>query len=64
MLFFLDLTDLIQQALASISDGLCHSLKVRIEMILNAEKDTILLYSISNLIRFYISIINAVSIAI
>jgi conserved oligomeric Golgi complex subunit 6 len=56
-----DLSEQIQAALANISDGLCHPLKVRVEMILNSEKDTIVLYSIANLIRFYQNIINNVS---
>jgi conserved oligomeric Golgi complex subunit 6 len=55
-----DLSEQIQAALANISDGLCHPLKVRVEMILNTEKDTIVLYSIANLIRFYQNIINNV----
>lgn len=55
-----DISDVILQALANISDGVCHTLKVRVEMILNSEKDTIILYSIANLIRFYFNIINSV----
>lgn len=60
MYCFLDISDVILQALANISDGVCHTLKVRVEMILNSEKDTIILYSIANLIRFYFNIINSV----
>lgn len=55
-----DLTDQIQLALAMISDGICHPFKVRVETILNAEKDLIILYAISNLMRFYQNIINNV----
>ncbi|XP_055531100.1 conserved oligomeric Golgi complex subunit 6 [Wyeomyia smithii] len=52
-----DVTEQTQLAMTNISDGVCHPLKVRVEMILNSEKDTIVLYSISNLIRFYQNII-------
>ncbi|XP_058462826.1 conserved oligomeric Golgi complex subunit 6 [Malaya genurostris] len=55
-----DITEQIQLAMTNISDGVCHTLRVRVEMILNGEKDTIVLYSISNLIRFYQNIINSV----
>lgn len=58
--FFLDISEQIQTALANISDGVCHPLKVRVETILNSEKQTIVLYSVSNLIRFYQNIINHV----
>jgi len=54
------LSELIQIALANISDGVCHPLKIRIEMILNSEKQTLVLYAIANLIRFYQGIINNV----
>lgn len=57
----IDTTDLIQSALANITDGICHPLKVRVEtIIVNSGKDTILLYNIANLIRFYQNIINNV----
>lgn len=56
-----DLTEQVQQALANISEGVCHPLKVRVETTLNLEKDTIVLYAIANLIRFYHKIINNVS---
>ncbi|XP_053685467.1 conserved oligomeric Golgi complex subunit 6 [Sabethes cyaneus] len=55
-----DVTEQTQLAMTNISDGVCHPLKVRVEMILNSEKDTIVLYSISNLIRFYQNIISNV----
>lgn len=44
--------------MAHISDGVCHPLKVRVETILNTEKELLCLYGISNLIRFYQNIIN------
>ena len=50
-----------QIALAQISDGICHPLKVGVETILNSEKDLITLYAVSNLMRFYQNIINNVS---
>lgn len=60
-IIFADLSDQIQAALAHISDGICHALKVRVETILNAGTDLITLYAVSNLIRFYQNIINQVS---
>lgn len=55
-----DLSDQIQTALAHIADGVCHPLKVRVETILNSEKDTIILFALSNLLRFYQHTINQV----
>lgn len=49
-----------QNALAYIADGVCHPLKVRVETILNSEKDTIVLFAISNLLRFYQQIMKQV----
>lgn len=53
----LDTSNLIQAALVSVSDGIPHPLKMRVQNILNC-KDTIVLYSIANLIKFYQNIIN------
>lgn len=53
-----DLTDIIESSLASIADGIVHPLKVRIESVLNTVNDTVILYSIANLIRFYYNIIH------
>lgn len=53
----LDTSNLLQSALVSISDGIPHPLKMRVQNILNC-KDTIVLYSIANLIKFYQNIIN------
>jgi hypothetical protein len=50
---YIDISDILHQALSNITDGVCHTLKVRIEKVLNTESDPITLYSISNLIRFY-----------
>uniref|UniRef100_A0A7G3ADT2 Conserved oligomeric Golgi complex subunit 6 n=1 Tax=Lutzomyia longipalpis TaxID=7200 RepID=A0A7G3ADT2_LUTLO len=55
-----DLTDQIQVALANIADGVCHPLEVRVQMILSGEKQTIVLYAVANLIRFYQGVINGV----
>ncbi|CAD7013995.1 conserved oligomeric Golgi complex subunit 6 [Ceratitis capitata] len=55
-----DLSDQTQTALAYIADGVCHPLKVRVETILTSEKDTIVLFAISNLLRFYQQIIKQV----
>lgn len=56
-----DLSDQIQAALAHIADGVCHVLKVRVETILNGCNDLIILYSVSNLIRFYQAILKQVN---
>ncbi|KAI8127146.1 Conserved oligomeric Golgi complex subunit 6 [Lucilia cuprina] len=55
-----DLSEQMQNALAYIADGVCHPLKVRVETILNSEKDTIVLFAISNLLRFYQQIMKQV----
>lgn len=52
-----DITDTINGALVNIADGICHTLRVRIDAVLNSANDTIALYSIANLIRFYHNII-------
>lgn len=54
-----DITDTINSALVSIADGVCHTLRVRIDAVLNSVNDTIVLYSIANLIRFYFNIITS-----
>ncbi|EDV36697.2 uncharacterized protein Dana_GF11818, partial [Drosophila ananassae] len=55
-----DISDQLQSALGYIADGVCHPLKVRVETILQAEKDTIVLFTISNLLRFYQQIMRQV----
>lgn len=55
-----DCADAVQPALAHISDGLCAPLKVRVETVLNAERDLIVLYAVSNLMRFYQTIVGQV----
>lgn len=55
----IDTNELISAAIANITDAVCQPLKMRIQTILNG-KDTITLYSIANLIRFYQNIINHV----
>ncbi|KAH8401293.1 hypothetical protein KR009_004438 [Drosophila setifemur] len=55
-----DISDQLQSALGYIADGVCHPLKVRVETILHAEKDTIVLFTISNLLRFYQQIMRQV----
>lgn len=55
-----DLSDQIQAAVAHITDGVCHALKVRVETILNASHDLIVLYSVSNLMRFYQAILGQI----
>ncbi|KAG5666792.1 hypothetical protein PVAND_014802 [Polypedilum vanderplanki] len=53
----IDLTEVIDGALANIADGVAHPLRVRIDTVLNTVNDTVVLYSIANLIRFYDNII-------
>lgn len=48
----------IRTTLADITEGLCHPLKVRIELILTSDKNPVLLCAIVNLIRFYARILN------
>ncbi|ETN67849.1 component of oligomeric golgi family complex [Anopheles darlingi] len=55
-----DISEQIKSAMVNVSDGVCHPLRVRVETILNAEKDTIVLYSIFNLIKFYQNMINGI----
>uniref|UniRef100_A0A182P3P1 Conserved oligomeric Golgi complex subunit 6 n=1 Tax=Anopheles epiroticus TaxID=199890 RepID=A0A182P3P1_9DIPT len=55
-----DISEQIQSAMINLSDGVCHPLRVRVETILNAEKDTIILFSIFNLIKFYQNMINGI----
>lgn len=57
--------DAIQETLASICDGVCHPLKLRIEIVLNSnastsDRHTFVLYAVANLIRFYESVLNEV----
>lgn len=54
-----DVSDTINGALVNIADGVCHTLRVRIDAVLNTVNDTIVLYSIANLIRFYHNIITS-----
>lgn len=54
-----DLTDIINAALVNIADGVPHTLRVRVDAVLNSVHDTIVLYSIANLIRFYYNIITS-----
>ncbi|ALC42039.1 CG1968 [Drosophila busckii] len=55
-----DITEQMQRALSYIADGVCHPLKVRVETILGQEQDTIILFTISNLLRFYQQIMRQV----
>ncbi|KAH8407553.1 hypothetical protein KR222_005318, partial [Zaprionus bogoriensis] len=55
-----DISEQMQKALSYIADGVCHPLKVRVETILSSEQDTIVLFTISNLLRFYQQIMRQV----
>ena len=48
-----NLIDQLNQALSSITEGLCHPLKSRIEHIVAVEAPSTILYSVTTLIRYY-----------
>ncbi|KAL7288451.1 hypothetical protein TKK_0017533 [Trichogramma kaykai] len=48
-----NMTDQIDQALSTITEGLCHPLKSRIEHIVAVEAPSTVLYSVTTLIRYY-----------
>lgn len=56
----------IQETLASICDGVCHPLKLRIEIVLNSnvtssgDRQIFAAYAVANLIRFYEAVLNEV----
>lgn len=50
----------IKQALANISEGVCHPLKVRIDEILASDNSPTSLYHATNLLRFYRQIFSQV----
>ncbi|XP_077283156.1 conserved oligomeric Golgi complex subunit 6 [Arctopsyche grandis] len=54
----IDSAEEIRTTLADITEGLCHPLKVRIELILTSDKNPVLLCAIVNLLRFYGRILN------
>ncbi|KAK4876961.1 hypothetical protein RN001_009467 [Aquatica leii] len=56
-----DLTELLCDALASICEGICHPLKIRVDKILNTSTQSSTLYAITNLIRYYKKAIGKVS---
>lgn len=45
--------DVLSDALASICEGICQPLRIRIEKILNVSTQASVLYSITNYIRYY-----------
>lgn len=51
--WFLDMTEQLVDALASICEGICHPLKIRVEKILNVPTQASALYAVTNLIRYY-----------
>jgi hypothetical protein len=55
-------TEQVQQALSNITEGVCHPLKVRVEHILAADIGATVLYSITNLVRFYQQVIGQVGV--
>lgn len=52
-MILLELTEQLDTALASICEGICHPLKIRIEKILAVPMDATVLYAVTNLIRYY-----------
>ncbi|KAB0796642.1 hypothetical protein PPYR_10703 [Photinus pyralis] len=56
-----DKYELLTNAMASICEGICHPLKIRIDKILNASTQSSSLYAITNLIRYYKKSIGKVS---
>lgn len=61
-----DCTEVTQETLSQICDGVCHPLKVRVENVLHGngssseagEKQAFVLYAVANLIRFYERVLN------
>lgn len=51
----------VQQTMANITEGVCPPLRVRVEQILSTDMEATLLYSITNLLRFYQKVIGEVS---
>ncbi|KAE8748586.1 hypothetical protein FOCC_FOCC004597 [Frankliniella occidentalis] len=49
----IDVSDHIQQILASITEGVCHPLKVRVDRILSTDATTTILYSVASLLGYY-----------
>lgn len=60
VLLITDVTEQIQQALSNITEGVYHPLKVRVEHILAVDAGATVLYSITNLVRFYQQVIGQV----
>ncbi|KAF5304114.1 hypothetical protein FQA39_LY01899 [Lamprigera yunnana] len=56
-----DLTELLSNALASICEGICHPLKIRVDKTLSTSTQSSTLYAITNLIRYYRKSIGKVS---
>lgn len=56
-----DVMEKVQEALSTITDGVCHPLKVRVEQILSSGLQPIVLYAITNLVHFYRDVIKQVS---
>ncbi|KAJ4429443.1 hypothetical protein ANN_21612 [Periplaneta americana] len=55
-----DVSDQIQQTLSNITEGVCHPLKVRVEHIMATDAGATVLYSVTNLVRFYHQVIGQV----
>ncbi|XP_064638798.1 conserved oligomeric Golgi complex subunit 6-like [Lineus longissimus] len=48
-----DVPDLIHDVLGHITEGVCRPFKVRVEQVLVAESDAVILYKLTNLLKFY-----------
>lgn len=55
-----DWSEQVQTIVNHIVDGVCHALKLRIETILNASVDLVTVYSVANLIRFYLGVLRQI----
>lgn len=55
-----DFSEAIDSTLINIAEGVCHPLKVRIELVLSGGEETLVLFQVSNLVRFYQKILTQV----
>lgn len=53
LFLLVDISEQLSQALANISQGVCHPLKIRVEKMLSVPVPSTILYAVTNLIRFY-----------
>lgn len=51
---------IIQETLASITEGIGRPLQVRVEQVLTTEQDTVVLFKLKNLIHFYLHVVKSI----